>query len=395
MKVLLQDVGVSGEKLQVLDKLSADLTVGKIGIAEEIANEVEQKGYANFFLEKANRYLDQSHETYYKLIGFEDLELSTQVLLKEAIKCGLKFKFLDRQDNFIELSNNKNITQIIKQATKTATDNYAAISIMENKQVSKDLIARHGIKVAGGESYHDLDSALIDYPLFMDKSVVVKPNSTNFGVGITIFKEKFTKEAYKKALQGAFLHDKQVLVEDFILGREFKFFVVDNAVVAILQVEPANVVGDGLKTIRELVMSKNQNPFRDKGWKTPLERIDLERIEKEFLAEQNLTFDSVIANDEKVYLRENSSLSTGGDSVECTDLIPNSYKRIAVDASLSVGAKICSVDMMIKNMHNPYPDNNYTVLELNFNPAIYSYAYPYQGNGKPVAEKVLELLNLI
>ena len=42
-------------------------------------------------------------ENEYSLYGFEDLELSTQILIKEAIKQGIRVDILDRQDNFIRL----------------------------------------------------------------------------------------------------------------------------------------------------------------------------------------------------------------------------------------------------------------------------------------------------
>ena len=75
---------------------------------------VVKEGYGNYFMTQANKYLELSKKTYYKFCGFEDLELSTQILLKESIKRGIKFNFLDRQDNFIELSNNGN-RQIVKR----------------------------------------------------------------------------------------------------------------------------------------------------------------------------------------------------------------------------------------------------------------------------------------
>ena len=76
---------------------------------------------------------------------------------------------------------------------------------------------------------------------------------------------------------------------------------------------PANVLGDGVKTIRELVELKNQNPLRGKGYVTPLEKINLGENEAIFLKQQNKNFDYVPLAGETVYLRENSNISTGGD----------------------------------------------------------------------------------
>lgn len=391
----LLDLGIPQEKLTVLLKYQQNLRDDTPSNACLIAKEVKQHGYSQFFMGKAKDYLNLSKETYYKFIGFEDLELSTQILLKESIKYGIKFNFLDRQDNFIELTNSRRKSQLIKQATKTSLDSYATILAMENKIVTKEMVARSGVKVPVGDSYSNLADALVDFPLHQNKAIVIKPNSTNFGIGITIFKDGCTLEEYQHGLEIAFANDSKVIVEEFIAGKEYRFFVIDGQTVAILNREPANVIGDGVSTIRDLVIEKNKNPLRGMGYVTPLEKIKLEEPEAMFLAGQGLNFDSIPVSGVKVYLRENSNISTGGDSLDYTDLVPKAYKRIAVQAADSVGAKICGVDMMIKDIKNPYPENNYAVIELNFNPAIHIHTYPYQGQNRQIARRILRSLNLI
>lgn len=114
-----------------------------------------------------------------------------------------------------------------------------------------------------------------------------------------------------------------------------------------------------------------------------------------FLAMQGLDFTSVPQKNQKIYLRENSNVSTGGDSIDYTDIMPKAYKRIAVEAAKSVGAIICGVDMIIQNIKNPYPVNNYAIIELNFNPAIHMHTYPYQGQSRDIAKWLLQVLKLI
>ena len=390
----LLGIGIPAERLAVLLDYQQQLRKNTPSAAQTIANEVIANGYSHYFMQQANEYLYQSQQTYYKFHGFEDLELSTQILLKEAIKSGVEYHFLDRQDNFIELKKDQ-VKQVIKQATKTSLDNYATILAMENKVVTKELVARSGVLVPNGESYFALADALVDYPLFAHKSIVVKPNSTNFGIGITIFKHDFSLAEYRRALEIAFSNDSKVLVEDFIPGKEYRFFVIDGAVVAILHREPANVIGDGVHSISQLVEEKNLDPLRGVGYVTPLEKIRLEEAESMFLASQGLDFDSIPANDQKIYLRENSNISTGGDSLDFTEVMPKAYKRIAVRAAESVNAKICGVDMMIRDIRNPYPENNYAVIELNFNPAIHIHTYPYRGKDRKIANKLLKMLKLV
>ena len=195
------------------------------------------------------------------------------------------------------------------------------------------------------------------------------------------------------AFEIAFKNDNTVLIEEFIKGKEYRFLVIDDEVVGILHRVPANVIGDGEKTITELVEVKNQDPLRGKGYVTPLEKIRLEENAELFLKQQGKNFDYIPKKDEIVYLRENSNISTGGDSVDYTDDIPQKFKDIAVNAAKAAGAKICGVDMMLEDYRDE--NTNYAIIELNFNPAIHIHSYPYKGKERKIATHVLNLLELI
>ena len=197
---------------------------------------------------------------------------------------------------------------------------------------------------------------------------------------------------YQRAVEIAFEHDNSILIEDFVPGREFRFFVMGDKVVGILHRVPANVKGDGNSSIRDLVIKKNEDPLRGKGYVTPLEKISLGEAEAMFLADQNLTFESVPSSDEIVYLRENSNISTGGDSIDFTDDIHQSYKDIAVEATKALDVEITGLDMMITDVTSPATEQNYSIIEMNFNPAIHIHCYPYVGENRYLNEKVLDAL---
>ncbi|MEN9946119.1 MAG: hypothetical protein RLZZ293_505, partial [Pseudomonadota bacterium] len=387
----LSEAGISQNKLAVLDYYQQRLQDNQPSYACEIAKQVAENGYSDYFINLATKYFDLSKRHNYQFCGFEDLELSTQILLKEAVKWGLKFKFLDRQDNFISLTQGK-LTQYIKQATKTSLDNYATILAMENKLVTKQLLTDNGLIVANGENYTQLTDALANYSRYQQGKIVIKPNSTNFGQGITIFKQACSYSDFNYALNYAFSFDQQILIEQLAEGQEYRFFVIDGQCLAVLYREPANVIGDGKSTISQLVTLKNLDPLRGTGYVTPLEKITLGETEALFLAEQGLDFNSIPEFKHKIYLRENSNISTGGDSLDVTELMPKAYKRIAVKAANSCQARICGVDMLIRDISNPYPENNYTLIELNFNPAIHIHTYPYQGKNRKLAKKILDAL---
>lgn len=360
-------------------------------IASNILEGIRESDYIDYFMGLAKEYLKYSEKNVFKLKGYEDLELSTQILILDSMKHGIEYEMLDRRDNFISLKKGEHI-EYVKQATKTSKDAYITALIMENKLVTKKVLEKNNIKVPKGGYYENIEDALGDYYKYKGNQIVVKPKSTNFGIGITIFKGDFTKEEYNRAVEIGFENDNEILIEEFIKGKEYRFLVINDEVCGILHRVPANVVGDGKSTIRELVEEKNKNPLRGKGYKTPLEKISLGEAEEMFLRESNKDFDYVPLENETVYLRENSNISTGGDSIDFTDDIDDSYKEIAIKAARSVNAKITGVDMMISDIKEKASSNNYGIIEINFNPAIHIHSYPYKGLNRKVAEKVLKLL---
>lgn len=379
-------------KEHIIENMIEKVKDNKLTYAYKIEEKVKEEGYINAHLNLAKQYKKEAYKNRFKLEGYEELELSTQILIKEAIKRGIQVEVVDKIENFIKLKKNGQV-EYVKQATKTSKDNYITVLIMENKSVTKKVLSDNKIKVPKGEEVNSIEEAQSIMKSFVNKPIVIKPKSTNFGTGISIFPQGTDKDSIIKAFEIAFKHDNTVLIEEFISGKEYRFLVIDDKVVGILHRVPANVKGDGYRSIRELVEIKNQDPLRGYHYVTPLEKINLDEHAELFLKQQNKDFDYVPKNDEIVYLRENSNISTGGDSIDYTDSIKEKFKQIAVDSAKAVNARICGVDMMIDDYRDE--NSNYAIIELNFNPAIHIHCYPYKGVERKIGEEVLKVLGFI
>ena len=341
----------------------------------------------------AKKYKEAAWERPYALRGFEDMELSTQILLFDAIQKGLKINMLDRYDQFISLTY-KNHREYVKKGNMTAKDSYIGPLIMENKVVTKKILAENGFAVPHSGEYHSAEAALRDYPIFAGKGIVVKPKSTNYGLGISIFKDGASFEGYEKAIHMAFEEDEDVLVEDYLSGTEYRFFVIGNETKAVLLRVPANVVGDGSQTIRQLVEEKNKDSLRGKNHRTPLALIGTGELEKLTIQGQGYTFDSIPPAGVTVRLRDNSNISTGVDSIDVTDQMNDSYKKLAVQMAAALGVAVCGVDIIIPDHSVPatQAEPNYGVIEANFNPAMLIHIYPYKGKSRRLTMEILRLL---
>lgn len=392
---MLEELGSSQQLKDVVQEKLTQLTDPTQTLNGRLIQAIEEFGsYKALGAKLAQDYKAQAFERFYALSAFDNMELSTQALFFDLIQQGIKIELLDENDQFLALKFGDHL-EYVKNGNMTSHDQYISPLIMENKVVTKKVLAKAGFNVPKSVEFTRLEEAVAHYPLFEGKAVVIKPKSTNYGLGITIFQQGVNnREDFAKAIEIAFREDKEVMVEDYLVGTEYRFFVLGNKTLAVLLRVPANVIGDGISTVKELVERKNDHPLRGDGSRTPLKKIALGEIEQLQLKEQGLSINSVPAKDQLVQLRANSNISTGGDSIDMTDQMHESYKQLAVGIAHAMGAKVCGVDLIIQDLNQPAEPtlNSWGVIEANFNPMMMMHIFPYQGKSRRLTKAVINML---
>lgn len=393
MKELVAELGLYESDIDLINEKIDELQNPELTIGARLLREYKKENsILNVGLNLAKQYKEDALREYYSLSAYSNMELSTQAVIEDAIKSGLKVSIIDENDQFIRLESKEHV-EYVKNGNMTSKDSYISPLIMENKVVTKKVLAEKGFRVPKGYEVSSIEEALQKFNYIKNKPIVIKPKSTNFGLGITIFKNGTSSlENYTKAIEFALKEDKDILIEEFIEGTEYRFFVIEGKTEAVLLRVPANVTGDGKHTIRELVEMKNANPLRGDAKKTPLKKIELGEIEQLQLSEQGLNFESILAENEVAYLRENSNISTGGDSIDMTDEVHESYKKLAVEIAEAMMAKVCGVDLIIPNIKDECSKDNYGVIEANFNPMMMMHIYPHAGESRRLSLNVLRML---
>ncbi|HFI0794442.1 TPA: bifunctional glutamate--cysteine ligase GshA/glutathione synthetase GshB [Streptococcus suis] len=393
MKAIVQHFGLADYYSQLIAQVEAALQDPRLTLSGKIAEQVEDGSLERFGQQQGRLFHDYAWTAPYALKGYENMELSTQMILFDAIQMGLHVEILDEEDQFLKLWHGDHV-EYIKNGNMTSKDNYVIPLAMANKVVTKKILDQAGFPVPAGAEFANKTDALRYYGQVASSAIVVKPKSTNFGLGISIFQEPASLADYEKALDIAFSEDSHVLVEEFVAGTEYRFFVLDGKCEAVLLRVAANVVGDGSSNIRELVDQKNQDPLRGRDHRSPLEIINLGDIELLMLEQQGYTPDTVLPEGIQAFLRGNSNISTGGDSIDMTDQMDESYKQLAADMATTMGAWACGVDLIIPDRTKPASkeDPNCTCIELNFNPAMYLHTYTYAGPGQSITPKILRKL---
>lgn len=321
------------------------------------------------------------------LKGYETLEISSQALIREALKQGIEVTVIDPLDNFLLLRQGSH-SEYVHNANETRLDNLASYFLMQNKQVTSSILKAAGLRVPEGSAFSSAESALAYCATHPSPVLMIKPKSTNYGLGISKV-ERENESQLMFGLDKAFRHDSEVIVEEFFEGQEYRFLVVKDRVEAVCKRLPAHVMGDGIHTVKSLIQQKNTDP---QSLKVPKYYIQMGEREQSVLADQNLTLTSIPQKGQLVFLRYNSNVSTGGDPIDVTDETPQAYKDLAITASQCAQAYFCGVDLIIQDLSQAPNEENHCFIELNYNPALYLHRYPIQGKIRYVEKTILEAL---
>jgi cyanophycin synthetase len=281
------------------------------------------------------------------------------------------------------------INQMRFQATITCKTSNIAVDIACNKEQTKKMLDAASIPVANGGicvDEEDLDEVIrkIGYP------IVIKPLDGNHGKGASINVKN--REDAVDGLAYAKKYSHRVIVEKFITGYDFRVLVIDNKLVAAAKREPAHVKGDGTHTIQQLIDETNKDPRRGYGHENVLTQIDVDRDTTDLLEKLNYTLETVPKKDEIVYLKSTANLSTGGTSIDVTDMMHPENIFLCERISRVIGLDVCGVDIMAENLTQPLKENGGCILEVNAAPGFRMHLAPSEGLPRNVAAPVIDML---
>ncbi len=270
-------------------------------------------------------------------------------------------------------------------------DSTSAISeaIAQDKQLTKRLLAAAGVPVPAGRAVEDADDAW-KAACEIGLPVVVKPLDGNQGKGVTV--NITSEEQLRKAYAVAATFRDDILVERYMPGNDFRLLVVGDKLVAAARRDPPKVVGDGVSSIAQLVEQVNKDPRRGSGHSTSLTKIRFDDIAKETLANQGFSAESVPLKGQRVNLRNNANLSTGGSATDVTDDVHPDVAARAVAAAHMVGLDICGVDVVSDSILRPLEEQGGGMVEVNAAPGLRMHLAPSFGKGRPVGEAIISML---
>lgn len=294
--------------------------------------------------------------------------------------------FVDTPGRLFSLSNAKKTHYFFRSRGDLVTNE--AVDIGKDKEKTKKYIATNNIPIPEGKQFH-LDSSYEEvrkYVSYLGFPVVIKPVDGSFGRGV--FTNIQTKEELEYAL--VYLHKelkyKDVIVERYVAGDEYRIYVVGDKVVGAINRIPANVVGDGINTIENLIIKKNKE--RSKNPRLVSCPIEIDYDLEVLIDKKGYSLDSIPQKGEQVFLSDKSNISLGGDPIDVLDQLSTTVKNTAINALHAIpGLEHGAIDLIVKESN---PDEVGAILEVNPTAQIGSILFPMQGKARDVPAAIID-----
>lgn len=212
--------------------------------------------------------------------------------------------------------------------------------VMDDKYAMYEVLCSKNIKsieyniLFRRDNYEDNYKYVLDFFHKHGNKIVIKPNEGTCGSDVThILKEEDIDNNLKRLIKKNFSISVCPYYE---VKNEYRFIMLDNECQLCYGKEKPSIIGDGLHSIKELLLKFNYNYFKD---------IELE--------------DRILNKDEIYEYDWRFNLSLGARSFELSEDIKNKLLPMVINISKSIGLGYGSIDI-IETI-----DNDYYVMEIN------------------------------
>ncbi|NED97147.1 ATP-grasp domain-containing protein [Phytoactinopolyspora alkaliphila] len=258
--------------------------------------------------------------------------------------------------------------------------------VTNNKLITKRILVDQGLPVARGEVVDCLDGALESFRR-VGAPAVVKPINGSGGRGVTV--DIRDDAELKPAAEEAFAMARRVLVEEMVAGIDLRIMTIAGRAVAAMLRVPANVVGDGTSSIRQLIERKNE--VRAGNAYLRHCPIQINPFTEHHLELRGMTPDSVPEAGQRVFLHFKANLSSGGDSYELVDVVHPGILRLAERAAACLpSAYHAGIDILLERFDAPPEEQRCIVCEVNLNNEMPIHIFPLFGEPVDTGDEAVE-----
>ncbi|MBW8059343.1 MAG: hypothetical protein FVQ78_03230 [Solirubrobacterales bacterium] len=300
----------------------------------------------------------------------------------------IEARVTDLGGGFLEISTGRRRTHVGRQFT--GLDGCVTLCLVRDKSAVNRLLRTGGVRLPeqieleGG----DLGGArrfMARWPA----PWVLKPAGSSGGQGITTGLR--TWEDFESARRRALVDGSRLVLERQIAGDVYRLLVLDGEVIDVLRRLPSRVVGDGNRTVRELIDAENRARLAASRHGTSLVFIDFECVVT--LRAQGLSLSAVPAAGRPVAVKRVTNQNGANDNFTVHTPIHPEVAEEARRGAAVAGLRLAGVDIVTTNVGRSLTETGGALLEVNGGPGLhYHYAVADPANATAVAVPILREL---
>ncbi|EEE44658.1 N-acetylglutaminylglutamine synthetase [Roseibium alexandrii] len=302
----------------------------------------------------------------------EKLNPYATLIVNEARRRGINAQIIDAEGGFFRLSYGGRSVRCRESLSEFTTA--VAMSICDDKASTRRIVAAAGLSVPDQMTVGEGDLKAF---LQRHGSLVVKPTRGEQGKGIAIGLE--TLEDVEAAIDVARTFSNEVLVEECVQGSDLRLVVIDYKVVAAAIRKPAEIMGNGKSTVRDLIHAQSRRRAAATGGES---RILIDDEAERCLASAGFTLEDILPDGQRLAVRRTANLHTGGTIHDVTGETHSTLIEAAVRAAKAIQIPVTGIDLLVKSPREP----EYNFIEANERPGLANH------EPQPTAERFVDFL---
>ena len=287
----------------------------------------------------------------------DDLNPYARTIAAEALRRGIWVEVLDVETGEMHLSHGGRSV-----ITRESLSEYTSAEVMsrcDDKRLTRRIVGEAGVVVPRGR-LATFDAGDHDF-LAEVGDVVVKPTRGEQGKGITV--GVTGPEELDAALARAREHHREVLIEQRAPGDDLRLVVIDGKVVAAALRMPAEVIGTGKHTVRELIEAQSRRRAAATGGES---QIPIDDVTERTVSEAGWSFDEVLPEGLRLRVRRTANLHQGGTIHDVTAEVNLDLCRVAITAAEAIGIPVTGIDLLVPDVTG----DDYVFIEANERPGL-------------------------
>lgn len=313
------------------------------------------------------------------------LHSNQRLVVEEMQRRGIEVELINLDMELVKASYKGHIEFMLDRNTSIMP--YSLAVILGDKYLTKKILSKTQISVPQGLAFcGENKSVALIYANDIGYPVTLKPIFGSHGDLVYV---NIKNEEELSSLLSHF-DNKDFIIEKYFEGREYRVFVTKNGDYAVLNRDPAHVIGDGKHSIKELVDIENNRRAERTNSLCP---ILIDDIAERFLNRQNISMSYVPKEDEKIYVRDTSNVAKGGVCVDCTDIVHPSVIEICMSLlNIFDGLPYAGIDFMTKDITQKQTKDSYAIIEVNTVPGVHMHVRPGKGKPRNVPKMLVDLI---